>query len=144
MAAPLTLVQAGSLVAVNSAIQRSAHENIKAQLATAARVFDRLIDARNRRLVEASRILSEDFPFKQVVALDDRATLLSAMDNHRLRIRADLMMLVDLDGKEIIAMTLRRDSGATGPVLMAEISRLVEAARQGDQVADVLVLDDHA
>jgi PAS domain S-box-containing protein len=140
----ITLVQAGSLLAVDSMIHRSARANIKAQLATTARVFDRLIEARNRRLVEAATILSADFPFKQVVALDDRATLLSAMDNHRLRIGADLMMLVALDGREIVASTLHHDARARASAPTAEISRLVEAARNQGEAADFLVIDDHA
>ena len=59
----ITLVQIGSLVAVNSAIERSARAHVKAELDTAAKVVGRLLDARKERLVEASRILSSDFPF---------------------------------------------------------------------------------
>ena len=108
----ITLVQLGTLIAVYSAIQQSARAHVKAQLATAAKVVTRLIDARNQRLVEAARILlSADFAFKQVVALGDRNTLLSAMDNHRTRMGADLMMVVSLDGTRVID-TLHRDGAA--------------------------------
>jgi len=71
----ITLVQAGTLIAVNTAITRSARSHVKEELTTAARVFTQVIDARNRRLTEAARILSEDFGFKQVLALSDRARM---------------------------------------------------------------------
>jgi PAS domain S-box-containing protein len=137
----ITVVQAGSLLAIDSAIQRSARADITAELGMTAKVFDRLIEGRNRRLVQAARILSDDFPFKQVVALDDRATLLSAMDNHRMRIGADLMMLVSLDGARVVE-TLHPD-GAARPV-MPGISRLVEAARDHGEAADFIVLEGRA
>jgi PAS domain S-box-containing protein len=139
----ITLVQAGSYVAVDSTIQRSARANLKAQLSTTARVFDGLIKARNQRLVEAARILSQDFPFKQVVALEDRATLLSAMDNHRLRIGADLMMLVSLDGSRIVE-TLHHDPAAPASDVAGGITPLIETARRRGEAADFILLDGRA
>jgi len=136
----ITLVQVGSLIAVNSAIERSARAHIKAQLATAAKVFARLIDARNQRLVEAARILSGDFPFKQVVALDDRGTLLSAMDNHRMRIGADLMMVVSLDNTPL-ADTLHRNARANEHAPFAGFPKLIEAAAQTGEVAAFVLID---
>ena len=139
----ITLVQVGSLVAVNSAIQQSARTHVEGELATAAKVVTRLIDARNQRLVEAARILSADFPFKQVVALDDRATLLSAMDNHRTRMGADLMMVVSLDGVRVID-TLNRYGRTSGGESLAGVSRLIEAARSSGQAADFMVFDERS
>ena len=64
-------MQVGALIAVDSAIERSARAHIKSQLSVTAQVFERVIDARSRRLVEAARILTGDFPFRQVVVLGD-------------------------------------------------------------------------
>ena len=137
----ITLVQVGSLIAVNSAIERSARAHVKAELATAAKVVTRLLGARNQRLVEAARILSADFAFKQVVALDDRDTLLSAMDNHCARLGADLMMVVSLDNARIID-TLHRDAGS-GRDRLVGVPSLVEAAKEAGQVADFMLVDGH-
>ena len=66
----ITLVQVGTVIAVYSAIQRSARTHVKGELVTAAKVVTRLLDARNQRLVEAARILlSADFAFKEHVLL---------------------------------------------------------------------------
>jgi PAS domain S-box-containing protein len=135
----ITLVQAGSLVAVNSAIERSARAHVKAQLATAAHVFGGLIEARNRRLLESARILSGDFPFKQVVSLDDPGTLLSAMDNHRMRIGADLMMVVGLDGR-LLGDTLHRVGPRGTP--FSGVPDLIHAAEQTGEVAAFVLIDD--
>ena len=137
----ITLVQVGSLIAVDSAIRRSARSHVKAELITAARVFTQVIDARNRRLIEAARILSEDFAFKQVLALSDRATLLSAMDNHRSRIGSDLMMLLSLDNT-LIADTSHHEARGGDFAARVGLPKLVEAAQRGGEVATFAVIDD--
>jgi signal transduction histidine kinase len=132
----ISLVQIGSMVAVHTAIQRSARAHVKKDLETAGKVVGRLLDARKERLVHASRILSGDFAFKQVVALDDPDTLLSAMDNHRARIAAELMMVISLDGMRVID-TLHRPTRAASAV-----APLVGIARQAGEVSDFVLVDD--
>jgi hypothetical protein len=137
----ITLVQVGAFIAVNSAITRSARAHVNAQLATAAKVLTQVIDARNRSLVQGARILSEDFLFKQVVALNDRATLVSAMDSHRRRIGADLMMVVSLENT-LIADTLHREKRADYAALVGFPHLGTTAAERGE-AATFAVIDDH-
>ncbi len=137
----VTLVVLGSLLVANSAITQSARARVKAELATAAKVFTQVIDARNRRLVEAARILSEDLPFKQVVALNDRATLLSAMDNHRSRIGSDLMLLLALDGA-VVADTLHPEARGMEFAARLGFPPLVDLAEQNGEAAIFAVIDD--
>src|SRR2546425_5684520 len=137
----ITLVQVGTVIAVYSAIQRSARTHVKGELVTAAKVVTRLLDARNQRLVEAARILlSTDFAFKQVVALGDRNTLLSAMDNHRTRMGADVMMIVSLDGTRVID-TLHRDGAAGGGQPPTRILKLIHSGGQARRAAGFIVVD---
>ena len=136
----ITLVQVGSLIAVNTAITRSARSHVKEELTTAARVFTQVMDARNRRLTEAARILSEDFGFKQVLALSDRATMMSAMDNHRSRIGADLMMLLSLENT-LIADTSHHEARGGDFAAALGLPKLVEAARQSGEAATFAVID---
>ncbi len=137
----ITLVQVGTLLAVNTAITRSARSYVKAELATAARVFTHVIDARNRRLIEAARLLSEDFAFKQVLAVSDRATLLSAMDNHRNRIGADLMMLVSLENT-LLADTSHHETRGGDFAATLGLPTLVATARRSGEAATFAVIDD--
>jgi signal transduction histidine kinase len=127
----ISVVLIGSLLAVNWVIERSARAHVKAELATAAKVVTGLLDARKERLVHAARILSGDFAFKQVVALGDHDTLLSAMDNHRARINAELMLVVSLDGSRTVD-TLRRS---------VAVPQLITAAQRVGEVADVVLVD---
>lgn len=66
-----------------------------------ARSFSNQIATQNSALTEAGRLLSGDFAFKRAYATGSPATISSALDNHRQRIRADLMLLLSLDGKII-------------------------------------------
>ena len=136
----ISLVQIGTFIAVDAAIERSARTHVTADLETAARVVGRLIEARKERLVEAARILSSDFAFKQVIALSDRDTLRSAMDNHRTRIGAELMLLVSLDGARYVD-TLPRAAAPDPSETPPAVARLVEAAQRGVEVSDFALFD---
>jgi len=136
----ISLVQIGTFIAVDAAIERSARTHVTADLETAARVVGRLIEVRTQRLVEAARILSSDFAFKQVIALSDRDTLRSAMDNHRTRIGAELMLLVSLDGARYVD-TLPRAAVPDPPGPPPAVARLVEAAQRGVEVSDFALFD---
>jgi PAS domain S-box-containing protein len=137
----ITLVQVGSFLAVDAAITQSARTHVKAQLRTASRVFSQAIDVRNRRLIEAARILSEDFPFKQVVALHDHATLLSAMDNHRRRIGSDLMMMVSLDNT-LIADTAHPEARGDDRAALIGFPGLGVQAEQRGEATTFAVIDE--
>src|SRR5207245_9856517 len=93
-------------------------------------------------LVHVARILLQHYSaFTQTVALGNRNTLTSAMDNHRTRMGADLMMVVSLDGSRVID-TLHRD-GAAGGGRLVGVTRLVDAARQAGETADFMIVDNH-
>jgi adenylate cyclase len=99
------LVQAGVFFAVNDANLRNARRVIDDALIVAASVFNRQIAERQRELRLAARLLSGDFAFKQAYATREHATVLSALENHRLRIGADVMLVLSLEGT-VIADTL--------------------------------------
>ena len=139
----ITLVQVGTVFAVNKAVERSARTHVKAELATASKVIGRLLDARREQLLHAARILSADFPFKQVVALDDRDTLLSALDNHRMRIDAELAMVVSLDGSRTVD-TLHRPDPTPQPTPPDAVPKLIAVARQSGEVSDFMVSEGRA
>ncbi len=101
----IVIVQATIFLSVNKAGTTNAEQQIEDALQVTASVFERLIKERNQGLLEAARLLSGDFAFKQAYATKDRGTILSALDNHRNRIRADVMMLVSMEGS-VIADTL--------------------------------------
>jgi diguanylate cyclase (GGDEF)-like protein len=99
----LLVVQLATFLAVDIANSRNAQAEVHDALVVAARVFDQLIDNRSQRLIEAARLLSGDFAFKEAFASQDIGTIRSALRNHKSRIKADAFMLFDLDGGLIVS-----------------------------------------
>ena len=95
-----------AFVLVHIANTRNARAQIDDALEVGSGVFQRLIRNRTQRLVQAGRLLSGDFAFKQAYGIGERGTLLSVLENHQARIGADVMILSDMD-YEVIADTLR-------------------------------------
>ncbi len=96
---------------MQSANRQNALAQIGANLETGARIFERLIQQRDRQMAEAAGILADDFGFKKAVNEDDRRTTLSALGNLEQRIGADVVQLVSLD-KNLLLDT--KDSGLKG------------------------------
>ncbi|MFM7275937.1 MAG: adenylate/guanylate cyclase domain-containing protein [Gammaproteobacteria bacterium] len=110
------VTQAGAFLLVNVANTRNATQQIARDLENGAAVFRRIIAERSAGLIANARLLSGDFAFKQAFASADHGTILSAMDNHLERIDADLMVLLDPEGR-VIGDTLDPAlEGAPGPV----------------------------
>lgn len=62
-------------------------------------VVEQTLSQQEQVLSTAATVLAADFGFKQAVASGDKSTIDSVLLNHGRRIKANLMMLVDLDGK---------------------------------------------
>ncbi len=128
----LVLVQAAVFISVNTASIKNARIQIDETLKITASVFGRIMKEREARLLEAARLLSGDFAFKEAFGTRDHSTILSALDNHRMRIRADAMTLVSMDG-EVVADTLHPEKtsgefGLKNLISSAEDSEFGEAA----------------
>jgi len=135
----LVLVQAGAFFAVNTANIENARRVLDDALVVTASVFKRQIDERSRQLQLAARLLSGDFAFKEAYATREHATVLSALDNHRERIGADVMMLVSMDGTVIVDTLHPRIAGEPNPFprLLAEAER-----SQYGETTGVVFLDE--
>jgi len=135
----LVLVQAAVFISVNTASIKNARIQIDEALKITAGVFGRIMKEREARLLEAARLLSGDFAFKEAFGTRDHSTILSALDNHRMRIRADVMTLVSMDG-EVIADTLNPEkiSGEFG------LKNLISSAEESEfgEAASVVFIED--
>lgn len=74
-------------------------------LNNAQNVFEQYLSAREELLVTAAQVLTADFGFKQAVASGDADTIASVLYNHSQRIRADLMLLSNLQGEIVASST---------------------------------------
>lgn len=98
-----TLVLAAVFFSVDKANKDNARLHIDEALGISSFAFQRDLASRNEVLVDKARLLSSDFAFKEAVATNDKSTIFSALDNHRIRVDADVMMLAELDGSHLIS-----------------------------------------
>lgn len=76
-----------------------AENQIERQMYFAQNVLDQSLKSQEQVLITTASVLAADFGFKQAVATHDQKTVSSVLQNHRKRINADLMLILDLDGK---------------------------------------------
>lgn len=105
----LCLVLAAVFIAVNQANQNNARLHLEETLGITSFTFQQNLATRNRILMDKARLLSGDFAFKEAVATQDHETILSALENHRMRVMADVMMLATLEDGILIADTLHHE-----------------------------------
>ena len=98
------LVQLPTFFAFYYATRQSALTQAQTRLASGARVFADLLNTRGAQLLDAVRITTADFGFKQAVATGDTPTIHSVLYNQGHRISADLMVLTDLDGRVVASL----------------------------------------
>ena len=96
--AVLVLLQAGTLISVHLAGQRTLRRTIDQELKLGALVLDRILDTRARQLQDSLRVLALDFAFREAIASADLPTITSVLSNHGSRISADAVVLIGLDG----------------------------------------------
>ncbi|MBF0558641.1 MAG: EAL domain-containing protein [Nitrospirae bacterium] len=134
----ILFVQVIAFFSIDAANTQSALLQIKNELFVGGRVFDRLIKARTEHLFEAARLLSGDFAFKTAFSTGERPTLISAMDNHRERIKADVIMLASLEHK-LIADTLNPEAKSDQFVF----PDLIRKAEEKGEASSVVFIGDH-
>ena len=105
----LLFVQLAGFFAIRYAIEQSARSNLREDLNVGVRVFKRMLEQNSQQLVEATAVLTYDFGFREAVSSQDRDTILSALGNHRDRIKAAGMALINLQNV-VVADTLAVDS----------------------------------
>jgi len=135
----LGVVQLAAFVLVNASNTTNANRKIESELQTGERVFARLLEQNRERLVQAARVLSADFAFREAIATNDVETVLSALSNHGARIDADTMMLVSLDGK-VVADTLQASASGKPFAFPA----LLDEARQNRTGSSIALLGGRA
>jgi len=96
--AVLVLLQAGTLISVHLAGQRTLRNIIDQELRLGGLVLDRVLGTRAKQLQDSLRVLALDFAFREAIASADLPTITSVLSNHGSRIAADAVVLIGLDG----------------------------------------------
>jgi PAS domain S-box-containing protein len=120
-------------MAVSAAISENALRDVRRELATSSRVFDRVWALKTAQLENGAELLSRDFGFRAAMATGDQATIRSALSNLQARLGIGLAMTVTADGRLITAgdqpaqainpgqlSGFEGDEAATGVVVMGD------------------------
>lgn len=134
---PLAIAQLVTLFAVMNTVESDIEDRARTSLVTGGLVVNESLASRGEQLRTSVEVLSADFGLKQATATGDENTIRSVLENHGRRVRADMAMLVDLDGNTV-ASTLdhatRRPPSVTR--LLRELDdRGVESTAVIDNVA---------
>lgn len=134
------VVGAVTFLLVQNAIQRNIVDQARAQLGATNEIFNRRLAETADTLAGGSALLASDFGFRQAVATDDRATILSALHNLANRIRADRVLLVSLD-ENVVADTTVAERAGPGPDKTFAYPDMIEAADEHGRATATTVLD---
>jgi diguanylate cyclase (GGDEF)-like protein len=96
---PLAVAQIVTILAVMRTVESDVVSRAHESLVIGGEVVAEFLASRGEQLHTSVEVLSSDFGLKQAAATGDAVTIQSALENHSRRVRADLAMLVDLDGK---------------------------------------------
>ncbi len=95
----VTLVLTAMVIAIAVKGRAEVERQVGIQLHTAADTAREALKFRGSRLASAVDVLTTDFGFREAVASGDAPTLLSAVENQRARINADLLIVMTPDGQ---------------------------------------------
>jgi len=132
----VTLVLAATITAVVIKARGEVENQVGLQLRSAAATTREALYSRGTQFASAAVVLTADFGFKEAVASADSATLLSALENQRARIRADLVIVLNPDG-----IPLSSTSGNLSDKTSADLRRIVAGDPDGKTLRLYRLLD---
>jgi diguanylate cyclase (GGDEF)-like protein len=139
LVALLGAVQVAEFVLTNHASYNAARGKIEDELGVGQKVFARVLRQNADREAQAAGASASDFAFREAAATGDVATLASALDNQRARIKAQSVLYVDLAGN-VIADTMH----AGAPPRRFEFEQLITQARTDGEATAIGLLENHA
>jgi len=106
---PLAVAQVVTMLAVMRTVESDVAARAQESLVVGGEVVHEYLASRGEQLRTSVEVLSSDFGFKGATATGDAVTIRSVLDNHSQRVRADLAMLIDLEGN-LVASSAEADS----------------------------------
>ena len=107
---PLAVAQVVTLFAVMQTIELDVESRARESLNIGANVVNEFLAARGKQLRRSVAVLAADYGLKEAHATGDAITIRSVLENHRIRVGADIAALLDLNGAPITS-TLDFGSG---------------------------------
>jgi diguanylate cyclase (GGDEF)-like protein len=139
LVALLGAVQVAEFALTNHASYNAARGKIEDELGVGQKVFARVLRQNAEREAQAAGASASDFAFREAAATGDVATLASALDNQRSRIKAQAVLYVDLAGN-VIADTMHPGAAPQ----RFEFEQLITQARADGEATAIGMFEKHA
>ncbi|MGH9905086.1 MAG: EAL domain-containing protein [Pyrinomonadaceae bacterium] len=123
----LLIVQVAGFGIITRAIENYAASTIREELAVGERIFHRVLQQNARQLALATTVLADDYGFRQAITSANHDRLVLALDIHRERMAADVMMLIS--PKRIVLADSHRSSMTGKPFPFPAL--IEESKKQG-------------
>jgi predicted signal transduction protein with EAL and GGDEF domain len=120
-------VQGGILLAIYTSVTSNVRDQISAQLAASARVFDRITDHRIDIFSSRVQDISKEFGFRQALATEDKPTVESALENLIARSVADSAFVISLDN-ELFASAGKIAPAIEATMLSEELKEIIHSS----------------
>ena len=134
----VVVLEAISYLATRLVINKAVTQNARTELLAGGELFTRIMQNNAEQLVLSVKVLTDDFGFKDAVATRDEKTIASALINHSARVKADIGVLIDNDGKFITSDEM------FGLQIVDEFNSLKTQAQQRGQAYDIIIVDGRA
>lgn len=132
----LTTVQVAALLIVSAANETIARRELANQIRVGERVFGLTLEQNGRQLEQIGAMLASDPGFRDALAKRNSTTIAAVLGEHGQRIKASLIMLVDLDNR-LLADSAHGDRiGQPFP-----FPELVNAAGKSQRASAVVIID---
>ena len=105
----VSFVQILNLTGVLATISGDVRSNMHKDLEVASELVEQLVERRADLLLTSAGVLAADFGFRSALASQDKATIVSALENNVDRVGADLATLITLDGQMIGTSTISEE-----------------------------------
>ena len=132
----LLVLQLLGYFAARETITYAARENTDTELQQAEMVFNQIVQSHRDQLSQAAAVVAADFGFREAVATRNQGTIVSALRNTGERIKADLVMLLDLDSRTVADTRISETDGAQFPY-----PGLIAQARRNGSASNIIQLD---
>jgi diguanylate cyclase len=132
----VTVVLTAAICAIALKARAEVERQVGIQLHTAADAAGEALSSRGARLASAVEVLTSDFGFREAVSSADAPTLLSAIENQRARISADLVIVLNPDGHPV-ASTI----GALSPQTEKHLVDLIATDADGQTLQLYRLID---
>lgn len=106
---PLAVAQVVTMLAVMRTVESDVAARAHESLVIGGEVVHEYLASRGEQLRTSVEVLSSDFGLKEATATGDAETIRSVLDNHSRRVRADMAMLIDLEGR-LVASSVDTES----------------------------------